>query len=215
MRSFHRGPRRFGVVAGSGMQRGLECMGPSGLKALRMTSVLKKSRCSELKSRVILHSTLGAEAPRFHGGSEGQRAENALKCIGPSGLKALRMTSVLKKSRCSELKSRVILHSALGAEAPFHGGLGRPIHAAKERAGWEKKKARTSRAFSSSSNQALRRGAWPAQTLTGNLQRMVQAHFQDRALVQSDVALCEKASQSASACADTRANSSTLTAAGN
>ena len=58
-------------------------------------------------------------------------------------------------------------------------------------------------------------GARPAQTLTGNLQRMVQAHFQDRALVQSDVTLCEKASESASACAYTRANSSTLTATGN
>jgi len=79
----------------------------------------------------------------------------------------------------------------------------------------EKKKARISRALSSSSNRALRRGARPAQSLAGNLQRMVQAHFQDRALVQSDVTLCEKASQSASACADTRANSGTLTAAGN
>jgi hypothetical protein len=72
--------------------------------------------------------------------------QRGLECMGPSGRKALRMTSVLKKSRCSELKARVILHRSLGAEAPlFQGGLGRPIHATKERAGWEKKRARGKR----------------------------------------------------------------------
>jgi hypothetical protein len=36
---FPSGTRRLGVVAGSGMQRGLKCIGPSGLKALQMTSL--------------------------------------------------------------------------------------------------------------------------------------------------------------------------------